>query len=460
MSLRFRLNSLIVIVLFAIVLAGGSLVIINARRSVSIEISSSVNLAVGLIDYELSNKIISDEDLRNWTVHLRRLERSRHLEINIQSPMNDQDPVETVDLFKLVSGVPSWFIWAVAPQSVRIEKPVSISDGRDVSLVIQAYPYDEITEAWGEARVFFLTILIFAGLICALVTLTVERAFRSVSQILIGLEKIEKGVFSEPLPDFPLSEMTQIAKAINHTAGALDKARIENKALTQHSLEIQEQERQYLAQELHDEFGQSLSAIKAIAVSLKAGNPSQHRLSSINAIAVSCDHMFSVLRTMMRRLHPMILDDLGLQASVEDMIQVWPGRSQGHQINFECDKRVEKFSKGEKIQIFRIVQECLTNIVKHADAREVHVSLKIVNDSVSSSSNENTMCNGNLFRLRVVDNGVGFNLKSHSRGFGLMGIRERVESLGGMLVLHTKPGEGCCVSIDIPVKQEPQQCKE
>ncbi len=460
MSLRFRLNSLIVIVLFAIVLAGGSLVIVNARHSVSNEIDSSLNLAVGLIDYELSNKTISDKDLRDWTVHLRRLERSRHLKINIQNPLKDQLPVKTVNLINTFSGVPSWFIWAVAPQPVRIAKAISLSDGRDVNLVIQAYPYDEITEAWGEARVFFLTILLFAGLICALVTLTVERAFRSVSQILAGLDKIEKGVFNEPLPDFSLSEMTRIAKAINHTAFALDKAHNENKALTQHSLEIQEQERQYLAQELHDEFGQSLSAIKAIAVSLKAGNPSRQRLSSINAIAQSCDHMFSALRTIMRRLHPMILDELGLHASLEDMIQVWPGHSQGHQIDFECDQRVEGFSKNEKIQIFRIVQECLTNIVKHANASEVHVSLKIVNDSADPISTANAISNEKLLRLRVVDNGIGFKLETQSRGFGLLGIRERVESLDGELVLHTNPGEGCCVSIDIPVKRETIQCKE
>lgn len=450
MSLRFRLNGLVLVVLLAIVLAGGGLVIVIARHSVYNEVDSSVNLAVRLIEYEIKNTAASGQGPKDWRDYLSQLERSRHLKIRLLNLSDNRTSVDTQYDRNSVRGVPDWFVWAVAPGTERITKVVPVLDGGDVKLVIQANPADEIIEAWGEARLFFLTVVVFAGLICVLLTLTVARAFKPVSKILTGLDDIEQGIFNHPLPDFSLEEFTRIARAINHTALALDKARKDNKALTEHSLEIQEQERQYLAQELHDEFGQNLSAIKAMVVAMKAENLTDLQRSSVGSIIDICDNMFLVLATLMRRLRPMMLDELGLQASLEDIIEVWSGSDQGLDISLEFDVQAEALTNSKKIQIFRIVQEGLTNTVKHAEASKVDVRIKVTGNNTQTMQSDRSGENKQYLSLHIIDNGVGFDSGTQPFGFGLMGIHERVDGLGGNMILTTSPGRGCKLCIEIP----------
>jgi two-component system sensor histidine kinase UhpB len=295
-----------------------------------------------------------------------------------------------------------------------------------------------------------------AAAVSALVHITLGRAFKSVGHILRGMEDIEQGDYGKRLPRFGLPEFDRISAAFNHMAQALAKSRDENRALTRHSLRVQEEERRYLAQELHDELGQSLSAIKAMAASLrnvgdggvKANGPQQDVgeagvedkpaavMEPAQTIMDQCDRLFAVVRGMMRRLRPLMLDELGLIPCMQDMIENWRTRHPDIDIRSALDNDVEEFAGSAKIHLFRIVQESLTNVSKHAKAKNVRIELGLMeNDRI---------------RLAVADDGKGFDPALPRNGFGLHGIHERVASMDGVLTLQASPGGGVGLEIKIP----------
>ena len=444
MSLRFRLNSILFATIALVFLSGTSLVVFNARQSVRSEVESTVHLAVQLIRAEIADDRLAGHPVRNWPQQLQNLDRTRHLNIDIRSVASSSP--ETVDTRAYgslsVDKVPRWFVWSVAPSPVAFSQVIRPIDEKGIELLIQADPSDEIIEAWNEARDFFGLVGGMAVLVFFLVSITVDRAFKPVSTILDGLDRLENGQYRQSLPHFPLPEFSRIANAINQTAAALETARKDNEQLRRHSLEIREQERQYLARELHDEFAQSLSAIKVVAVSLKANNPDRSSLDAIESIQATCDRLFAVLGNLLRRLHPLILDELGLKAALEDMLETWSAQQPSMDMIDYCDPAIDGFSRRYQIHVFRIVQECLTNIVKHARAARVSVRILVEPHRDSDPAS--------CLRIEIHDDGVGFDPDAVRSGFGLRGIRERVEGLGGETSILAAPGRGVRIGIEIP----------
>ncbi|MGZ4970648.1 MAG: sensor histidine kinase, partial [Methylobacter sp.] len=250
------------------------------------------------------------------------------------------------------------------------------------------------------------------------------------------------GQYQQKLPDFSIQEYDSIAKAINHMTGELDKSRRENRALTQHTLEIQEDERQRLSQELHDELGQSLTAIKVMAVTAgrsQAGAIGSDIKQTTDSIVSICDHLMTVVRSMMHQLHPLVLTELGLKATMEDLLNHWSTRNPELKLTIACPDEVDDLEQKITIQVFRIVQECLTNIVRHAQAKQASISLKIEHQP------EKTL------KLQVSDDGQGCAVDKIKTGFGLLGMRERINSLGGEFAIQTRPRQGMSIIATIPL---------
>jgi two-component system sensor histidine kinase UhpB len=254
--------------------------------------------------------------------------------------------------------------------------------------------------------------------------------------IVDALRVIETGQYKHRLPIFSTQEFDSIAKAINHMTIELEKTQQENRALTQHSLAIQEEERQRLSQELHDELGQSLTAIKVMAVTAGQQNADAAKITA--TISEICDHLMLVVRSMMQQLHPLVLTELGLKATLEDMVNHWSERNPGLSLSIDCSDEVDGLDKNITRQIFRVIQECLTNVVRHAQAQHVSIDLRM--HDVEKK-----------LLLKVTDDGQGCDLQSLSRGFGLRGIKERIKSLEGEVLLESEQAAGMRVSAWIPL---------
>jgi len=430
MSLRYQINIRIFFLSLSVLLLGGSIAIWQARTAVNKEVNSSIQLAVKLISFGFSHSSATPD----WLPQLNALEEIRHLTVRIQQPSGQiiSFPHDTHAIGHDHTP-PQWFINLVQGEPLNTQHTLTLSDGKHLTLLIQANPLDEITEVWQENIAFFISFCSLTLLSFFAVNLVFNRTLNSITTIVNALKVIESGQYQQKLPPFAIKEYADIANAINQLADKLSSIKRENRALTQHTLEIQEDERQRLAQELHDELGQSLTAIKVMAVT--AARPKADSKQSTDAIISTCNHLMTVVRSMMHQLHPLILTELGLTATLEDLINHWAIRQPDLTISLECSHEADRLDAKIAIQLFRVVQECLTNTVRHAKASHVNIKLAIDRDGL---------------QLTVADNGQGCLTNGKQTGFGLLGMQERINSLGGELMLQSSPQQGMTIFASIP----------
>lgn len=216
----------------------------------------------------------------------------------------------------------------------------------------------------------------------------------------------------------------------------------ENRRLARENLRIQEVERKHLARELHDELGQYLNAIKLDAVSIRdggavvVGSAEYASQSIIRAV----DHVHRAVSGMIGRLRPVGLDELGLVAAIEHCVDEWRQRLPGTRFTLSAGGTFDDLSEPLTLTVYRLIQEGLTNISKHAHATEARVALERIR--VTGAGGE--------LRLSVADDGCGMDLGSHHSRFGLSGMRERVEMSGGTFELASAPGGGLRFSVRLP----------
>jgi two-component system sensor histidine kinase UhpB len=435
MSLRYQINIRILFSSLCILLLGGSIAVWQARQAVNEEIDASVNLAAQLIRLGFSQTMFNEAD---WLRRINSLKETRHLEIQLQTPAGQVLNVTQKETGKSdAEQTPQWFIALVGGKHSKTAQPIVTADGKQFTLLIQANPLDEITEVWGESVGFFVSLSVLTLLTFLAVHLAFDKALKSIAIIVNALENIEKGDYGHKLPEFSTLEYDSIAKAINHMTDELNKAQQENRALAQHSLEIQEEERQRLAQELHDELGQSLTAIKVMAVT--AAHQKADIKQTTEAIVSISDHLMTVVRSMMHQLHPLVLTELGLKAAIEDLIGHWASRNPELHLSLDCPEQVDMLNRKITIQIFRVVQECLTNIVRHAQASEAAITIRIEQEHEPR------------LLLEVCDNGRGCADGNLKTGFGLLGMKERIQSLGGEFSIDTRLQQGMRIAASIPL---------
>ena len=218
---------------------------------------------------------------------------------------------------------------------------------------------------------------------------------------------------------------------------ALARALDENRMLSQRSMQVQEEERRHLARELHDELGQCLNAIKVDAVSIRDQSEAGSEVRrSAQAIMDVSSHVYDVVRSLMQRLRPVALDELGLRSAVQYGVEQWQRRHARVRCEFDAEGELDGLGEQVNITLYRLVQECLTNVAKHADAGHVAISLMRDRDQV---------------RFNFEDDGRGFDPSGRKQGLGLIGLRERVESLSGRFELESAPGRGVRIRAAIPV---------
>ena len=218
----------------------------------------------------------------------------------------------------------------------------------------------------------------------------------------------------------------------------------EHRSLVKRCLESVDADRDELARELHDELGQFLVAIKTVAGGLVRSSPinEQTTLESAKRIVNMVDAAFIALDRVIYRLRPVILDETGLFGALEQLVASWREIYPDILIHLEPCDDLTAIENNIQIVIYRLAQECLTNIAKHANAKKVDIIIRIIDADTEQA----------YVNFIVRDDGLGINLSEerHSR-FGLRGMRERVELIpGAVFSLDSAPGCGTSISALIP----------
>ena len=220
----------------------------------------------------------------------------------------------------------------------------------------------------------------------------------------------------------------------------LEQLLLENRRLSRQYLDVQESERKALARELHDELGQYLNAIKIDAVGIQQRVPApdspNHQAASV--IIRHIDHISEVVRDLIGKLRPTGLDELGLKAALEHCVDGWRQRLPNVQFDVALGGELDQVEEPVALALYRLVQEGVTNVSRHARARRVEISV------LRSDAADEIV-------FRMADDGRGADLKGSTAGLGLIGMRERVEMLGGHLDISTEPGRGFHIEATVPV---------
>jgi len=444
-SLRLQIN-LIIVVLMSLFI--GTLVyqqMQDTRSSVREEIEGSNQVATQLLTrvswvYEVSG-------LRGMLSFLDQLGRVRANDVFLYDPAGDLVYSSPPSTYKRGRDAPRWYASLVSPSVQRQE--IRIGDGR---LVVQANSSRAVLDGWDNLTRLLWIGAIALAVINAVVFWLTGRVLRPLQTVIEGLQRMEQGDYEARLPTLTGKEGRVMSLAFNRTAQAVaDSAAAqkiaiearqrlqENRELTQMIQAHIEAERRSIARELHDELGQSITAIKSIGLSILQ-RPDRHDERVTEAARLIVDtagHMYDAVHEMIPRLRPFALDSFGLGDALSDLAGEWRTRHPAVELRLHIDDPLPELDDTLTTCAYRIVQEALINALRHASASRIVVS-------VGAEPGE--------LVVRIDDNGVGLSPAWQQPGrYGVRGMRERAAALGGIFELLAGQEGGTQVVARLPV---------
>ncbi len=419
MTLRHRLIALIVLVLPLSLLAGGLLTYWHAVRKVETEMAAA--LAFG--ESSVRDAIASMKPSSDAGQHLARIVASfngeRHLRVSHTG--SDGTIVVSSRVSRPNDPPPAWLVRMLAgPQhSVSVALPGDMKNSGQLWIV--ADPLNEVTEVWDDVTLKLTIIAGFFSLVLGLVYWALGRALRPLEDLSKALAEVGHGNFAAHVSESGPQELSAIYKGFNRMADQLQAAEKQNRRLNVQLSTVQEEERADIARDLHDEIGPFLFAVdvdaQTIPTYLERGAV-QDATSRASAIRQSVAHMQSHIRSILSRLRPSMLLDLGLSHAIDQLVAFW--RKRHPDIAFEVS--AQQTSYGAKIDevAYRIVQEAVSNAVRHGNPSRIGIAIRADD--------------GGMLRVSVSNDGKEL-MDNGSLGFGLAGMRERIAAQGGTLAI-------------------------
>ncbi len=444
MSLRLKINlifSVLTLLIFSVLIA---VELAATRASVREEMEASGRIAAQLLgrigEYH-------GDDLSELAGFLQATGRVRANDIRLYDGSGALLYESPPSVYKAGRDAPGWYAALIRPP--KIEQVIRL---RQAHLVVSTNPTRAILDGWDNLRDIVLAQVTLLALADLLIFWLVGRWIAPLERIERGLSKIEQGDHHVRLPPLPGKEAGQMGRAFNRMAQAVE----DNIQVRQTSAEAQarldaqreftkllhariEEERAALARELHDELGQSLTAIRSIAKSMMqhpdvAGGPlERHAQMLFNTAGMTSDAM----RRMIPRLRPIQLEGMGLVDAVRDLLTE---TQQNHpEVKFELSagKALPPLDDALELSAYRIVQEAVTNVVRHAQATRAQVSIQT---------------DAAVLALAIVDNGLGAQSLQREGHYGVRGMQERAAAHGGEVAFATAAGGGLEVRVRLPMK--------
>lgn len=380
-------------------------------------------------------------------VFLNQLGRVRANNITLRSPAGQVLYLSPPPTYKAGREAPPWFARLLVRDPAIRE--FALEDGG--RLMIEADPSRAVLDGWDDLARLLLVSALVVILANVLAFWLVGRALEPFPVIADGLRRIQEGDLAYRLPPLRGHESSVIASAFNGMAQAVEnnvqaerkarnaEARLEEQREMARVVEQRlEEERRLIAHELHDEFGQSVTAIRSLALAIanQAGLGDTRTSETAQLIAKEAAGLYDAMHGLIPRLTPLSLDTLGLADTLENLVKDWKRRHPAIALVLTHDLPAE-LGPSLALTLYRVVQEGLINALRHARASRVEIDLHSDADRVTAA---------------VTDDGVGLPADWSRPGhFGLRGLKERVASLGGELSVTSDPGRGVKLAAVIPL---------
>lgn len=442
MSLRVKINLIVAGVILLLVGTMIALELNGVRRSVREEI-----LATNRVTVQLLNRVALEYGTGDSAVlvrFFRQLGRVRANNITLTDSSGRMLYRSPPSTYKEGREAPAWFSALVLPQA---SQQVLVLPGGQ--LRIEAEPSRAVLDGWDD--LVTLASLGAAALLVinALVFWAVGRAVRPFSTIVAGLNRVQAGDFDAVLPALPGKEAGAIGASFNRMVAVLrdnmdsrqrafeaERRLSDTRELAGLIEEHIEAERREIARALHDELGQSVTAIRslAVAVAVRGGEQAQ----AAQWISDEAARLYDQMHGMIPRLAPMALDQLGLRDALGELLQRMGASHPGTRLELDARDLPEAVGGATALVAYRIVQEGLTNALRHGQAGLVQVRVGP---------------EGQALQVRVADDGKGLHENWQARGhFGLRWLSERAQALGGSLAITALPQGGTELRAALPLR--------
>jgi signal transduction histidine kinase len=323
-----------------------------------------------------------------------------------------------------------------------VTRALSVRDKDAGSFVTAPDPDAALRQSWSRVSVIAAVATALAAGIAILAALMIGHTLMPARAIIEGLRELRQGNNTWRLPRFRSAELDHIACAVNELAEELRRTNAIRAALTTRLMQVQEEERRALARDLHDEFGQCLTATVALAtlIETSAANGREEIADDARKITGVQKRMMATLRSTLVRLRSQNIEELGLEASLRQLVSDHNMRTASRtEFRLNVIGQLAALPTQIAIDVYRIAQECLTNAVKHGSPTEVQLKVEVcAQDSAAVS-------------LIVEDDGGGNAVQiGREDGHGILGMRERITALGGWLLIGNA-ASGIRITAVIPI---------
>lgn len=418
----------------------------RARGSIGEEITAANRVAAQLLGH-VASAYPARGDTEPLLAFLDELGRVRAQNITLLSAGGDVLYGSPPSEWKSGRAAPRWYARLVSPVEGRREFALA-GGGR---LIVQADASRAVLDAWDAFVGLAWAAVVMLAIVNGLAFWAVGRALEPFPVIAAGLARIQRGDLGFRLPALPGSEARVIGEAFNDMAAAVeDKVRAERKARDAETrLEERrelgrlieqrlEEERRLIAHELHDEFSQSVTAIRSLAVAIgtRSAQSDPHTADTAKLIADEAARLYDAMHGLIPRLEPLTLDTLGVAETLENLLTDWRRRCPAVALTMDYDVRCE-LGHSVALTIYRIVQEGLINALRHAHPSSVSIAVR---------------SDARQIGVTIADDGVGLPADWARPGhFGLRGLAARVESLGGAFRVANRAPRGVVLEATIPL---------
>ena len=281
---------------------------------------------------------------------------------------------------------------------------------------------------WAGLRDAVLIVTLLSILGAVLIGRAVRRALQPLAAVSAALARVGGGDFEARVTATGTRELEGLAQGFNTMARQLDTIDRENRRLHEQLATVQEEERAEIARDLHDEIGPYLFAVNIDA----AADPPR-----VELIQAAVAHMQTQVVDMLRRLRPLRAVEFGLTSAIEDLVAFWRARRSDIAFDLTLDIDDAALGLGLREVLYRVAQEALSNAVRHGAPSRIALSASLA---------------GDLAVLKVADNGARTERPGARPRFGLAGMRERIEGLGGELAVDPGDGHGWTVTAVAPLR--------
>ena len=450
-SLQARLSLVLTVLIAVLMSAGAAVWMRETRQAIHEEVEAATRVAQQWLVVVLAEQRDGDAEARARLLsRLAAVGRIRANRLEVFGVGGERLYVSPESPYKAGRDAPAWFAQHVAP-----ELGARRLDAGALEVVLTPDTSRAVLDAWDH-------LVAALGWACALLLalwlatrVAIRRALAPLQQIHVALEHGARGRFDQRLPEYATRELALLARSYNRLADRLDESRATNARLeADQSLArtIQarlEQERRAIARELHDELGQSITAVRSIAGAIlqrSAEQPGIH--GSAQAILAMTGHMQDGVHAILQRLRR---DAPAARERIEDTLQaycaLWASHHEGIALRCQIEPlgeaRDEPLDDGVGLALLRVLQESLTNVARHARARSVEVRVGLRREGGGRDGQAE-------IEVEVRDDGRGLGAQPTPGRHGLAGMRERLAELHGRLELHSPPTGGLCVRARLP----------